>query len=139
MALALLGLEIDETLQVALAVGFLVGLFCAYLGLCLWMATRAASRPTAGLAPVPGAADAGEPPFSWLVPAVVALVFLFTPFAIASLVHASRVAPLHRAGAFEAAREAARSAKRWFWSSSAVGLTLLLASLSPLVLAVIVD
>jgi hypothetical protein len=94
----------------------------AYVGLCVALARRASSSTpfsSAGTAPSP--AEAAEMPFSWLLPSVVALVLAFTPFAVASIVHASRVAPLHRMGELVAARESARRARIWFWWSVVVG------------------
>jgi hypothetical protein len=98
-----------------------------YVGLCAYFALRAdrLAPAAAPVAPATEAHDAVSMPFNWLVPAVVAIVLGFTPCAVASLVHASRVAIQHRAGCVEEARESARLARVWFWWSVAIGVALL--------------
>jgi len=122
----------ETWVRVAFVVAVVITLGFVYLGTCVAMAMHAAASDMPGLAAQTAGADdnAAVMPFSWLVPAVLALVIAFAPFAIAALVHASRVAPLHHAGAVEAARESARRAKRWFWWSVGVAVGLLVASLS---------
>lgn len=67
-----------------------------YVGLCIYFAIRADSADRRVTTQESIAPDARTAPFSWLVPAAIATVLAFTPCAIASLVHASRVAPHFR-------------------------------------------
>jgi hypothetical protein len=105
----------------------LLGLGLGYIGLCAYFATRADRlAPAATTAvPAPQTLEVVPMPFNWLVPAVVAIVLGFTPCAVASLVHASRVGMQHRAGRIDAARESARLARVWFWWSVAIGIGLI--------------
>jgi hypothetical protein len=101
-----------------------LGVFlAAYVACCVWLAIRARA---AGL-PAAGAPSGEGPPFDWLVPSAFAVVLGFTPFGIAALVHASRVTTLHHSGHLDAARTAARSARRLFWWSLAIGAFLVVA------------
>lgn len=123
---------IGPVIAFAVVVGVIVAVSVAYITLCAYFATRADRLASATPAdtPPPTAQEAVAMPFNWLVPAVVAVVLGFTPCAVASLVHASRVAVHHGGGRIVAARESARLARAWFWWSVAIGIALIMAFLA---------
>lgn len=61
-------------------------------------------------------------PDNFLVWSILATIFCCLPFGIVAIVKSSRVDGLWRAGDYNGAIEAARSARTWFWWSFGIGL-----------------
>ena len=118
--------DVTPAAFVVLVVGG-IALACAgYAALCVYFVSRADRCLPRVIKAVPEGQGAVEPmPYNWLVPAAAAVLLGFTPCALASLVHASRVATYHRAGDADAACKSARFARVWFCWSAGVGMALI--------------
>ena len=64
----------------------------------------------------------GNKPNNFLAWAILSTIFCCLPFGICSIVHASKVDGLWASGDYNAANEAARKARTWFWWAFALGL-----------------
>lgn len=88
-----------------------------------WPQWKAVSE-TAEFGSVIGPPTDNSKPSNYFVPAILSLLCCCLPFGIVSVVYASQVDPKWNSGDHDGARQAAGSAKMWFWIAFGLGMAI---------------